>query len=235
MLSCRTVALLDPSDDRPLPVNCERIPFTSDRFYQDGRFLDAIPAWERLDSNKYHWPILADDDVVILADADAVIQRDLDDSERAALEDLGDAVMVGYNVRKGQLGCEELSMAGMKGDVNDVARAFRVTPDSLRECHMYNWGLVAAKVSTWKHLRNRYNEMTEGLDPQVHFRHPTWMQYLLCVALHEYKIPVVEMDYVMHSHGHFGLYKDTHGIKHRKLYYTHNLVFYAHYVPGVSY
>jgi hypothetical protein len=219
-LGCGAYALLDPDDKRDLPANVRRIPFRSDRFYQDGRFLDALPDLDR-------------DDVVILADADAVIQRDWSHAERALLENLGDAFAVGYNMKPGQTGLEELDILHFARPPAEVARALRLPLRILAETPMYNWGLVAAKVSTWRTLRMVYSAATRYLNPQDLFVHPTWMQYVLCVLLAHYQIPVVEFGYGTHSHTHFG-FRPQHAHKFGKLYYGEELVFFAHNIPGLA-
>src|SRR5262249_15463319 len=90
-----SLCLLHPDDDRPLPFGALRVACDLGGYeYQDGRFLDAVPA-------------LTDDDVVVLADADGIFQRDFSADELATLTDLRDGFALGYNVRPGQRGEEE--------------------------------------------------------------------------------------------------------------------------------
>lgn len=219
-LTCRTVALLEPDDKRELPANVERLPYVSSRFYQHGTFLDALPCHS--------------DDVVVLADADAVVQRDWSESERAMLDTLGDRLAVGFNMYPQQTGAEELDILRLTVPLEVAARALRLTPEDMTACPMYNWGLVAARVSTWRRLQDYYQAMTLGFDPQTLFVHPTWMQYVLCCALHKHGMPVVELGYQTHSHGHFTLTAD-HNVWKGKLRYKDEDVFLAHLVRGVCF
>jgi hypothetical protein len=227
-----TIALLDPADRRELPHKVDRLPYVGDRFYQDGKFLDALPL---LDAN----------DVAILADADAVIQRDLNDNERLMLDNLGDGIAAGWNMKPGQMGKDELGILRLAGGLSpDMGECFdrqlehaavmlRLTSSDMLACPMYNWGLVAAKVSTWRRLRALYAQHTAGLDPQILFEHPTWLQYALCCIVYKHGIPLVPMDYSLHSHQHFPMQPEHH-VWERKLFYKNELVFFAHLVGGVT-
>jgi hypothetical protein len=214
LLSCRTRALLDPDDARTLPANVQRINFRSDRFYQEGKFLDAMPD-------------LRPNDVVILADADAIIQRDLSEGETEFFEAIGDAIAIGYNIRPGQDGETELGLLRPKFPLDWTASAFRVSVHSLTKAKVYNWGLVAAKVSTWLRLRALYDASTLGINPQDFFKNPTWLQYILCVLAHHHGISIVEIGYHLHSHQHFG-FEQEHTIKDGKLRYKDREVFFVH-------
>jgi hypothetical protein len=216
-LSCRTCALLDPDDARTLPANVERIPFRSGRFYQAGQFLDAFNG------------TLDRDDVVVLADADALVQRDFTEAERAMLLNIGDAVAAGTNMGWEQIGQQEMDILRPKPSVERLAAALRVPEIVLCYTPMYNWGLVAAKVSTWNLLRKLYAATTRYTNPQSLFVHPTWMQFILNVLLTYYQVPVVEMGYGLHSHGHFGI-QDEHRKKDGKLHYKGEVVFYSHFI-----
>lgn len=218
-LTCRVVVLLDPSDKRELPQNVERYDFASDRFYQQGKFLDAFPHDK--------------DDIVILADADAVVQRDFNDAEQLAFDNLGGCLMAGPNMYPGQGGAEELDILKLIVPVEEAVQKLRVTAEVLMGLRMYNWGLVAGKASTWKRLQGYYEAMTFGFDPQTLFLHPTWLQYLLCAAVHRWAMPVVEMPYTVHSHQHFSV-RPEHNIRKGQLYYGNELVMFAHWFRGVT-
>ncbi len=223
-------ALLQSGDDRPLSDNVVRVVYEGDRFYQDGLFLDSIEATlHDLDDSRS----IYDEDVLILSDADAVIQRDLSESELGLLEGLGDGFLIGPNDEDVQYGESERYGLGLTHTLDETALRFWVSPDDLTKCRMYNCGLVAAKVSSWRRLRELYREMRGDSDPQEYFTSVAWMQYLLCVILHREQIPVVDMPLEMHSHDHFGL-RLEHGIKDRVLTYKGETVFFAHYIDGVT-
>lgn len=223
MLSSQTVCLLHPTDGRPLPLSTDRVRFTGDRFYQDGRFLDSVPP-------------LPPDRIVILADADAVLQRDFSDSELKLLDSLDDnSILAGpnMNMATNQLGAAELELLKPIAPLEKIAASLKVDVADLLECRMRNWGLVAARVSAWRTLQDHYAEAVGDANPQDWFTHPTWMQYLLCVMVHRHKMTLVDMPYTMHSHAHFGL-TTWHGIKNRVLFYKGERVLYAHYCQGVT-
>ena len=212
--SCRVVCLLDPADTRELPPNCERHPFTGDRCYQDGRFLDAMPG-------------APDDAVVILADADALVQRDFDAGELATFDRLKDGFALGYNKRPGQTGVEEYALLRPRQEISEAARVLGVSAATLRGAWVYNFGLAAARAGTWRQLRTLY-ATTVGDHGVDLFDYMAWMQYLICVTLHHRGIPVEELGYATHAHGHFGL-PDGCRVQGGKLYYRDRLVFFAHF------
>lgn len=219
-------ALLHPDDKRELPSNVWRMPFVSDRFYQQGTFIDAMA--QEIQSDDW------DNQVIMLADADAVIQRDLNDDERLMLDNLGDGFAIGYNMHPRQTGAEEQAILRLAVDKGYAANALRLTTKVLDECPMFNFGLVAGKVSTWRRLRKLYAHHTEACsNPQVLFVNPTWMQYVICAIIYAAGIPVVPMPYSMHSHQHFTMTPEHH-VRQRVLYYRYAPVFFAHYVAGVT-
>ncbi len=97
---------------------------------------------------------------------------------------------------------------------------------------VYNWGLAAARVKTWKVLREWYGRVI-GDKGNVLFGNPCYMQLLMCVGLHLLDIPVKLMGNHTHSHANFPLTPE-HSIRDRRLYYREELVFFAHNVPGVT-
>lgn len=224
-------ALLQPGDHRPLPEDVLRVEYSGDRFYQDGLFLDAIESARTLLDDE-DILILADD-ILILADADALIQRPLTERELGLLEGLGDAFMAGPNRDNTQLGENELNGLKLTRSLDETAQRFGVSQDDMLKCRVYNFGLVAAKVGSWRRLRRLYREAEGEGSPQDYFVSVAWMQYLLCVLLHRNDIEVVDMPLSMHSHDHFGL-RLEHGIEDRVLYYKDEVVFFAHYVSGVT-
>lgn len=230
-LGIKMYALLQSGDDRPLPDGVLRVIYEDDRFYQDGLFLGCIDAYL---GGRFTKEALSDDDVLILADADALIQRPLSEREVELLEGLGDAFLAGPNRDEVQYGENEV-MYGLRmtHSWEDTTRRFGVTRDDMTKCRMYNFGLVAAKVGSWRRLRKLYRDMRGEGDPQEYFGNVAWMQYILCVLLYKHNIQVVDMPLEMHSHDHFGL-RLEHGIKDRLLSYRGETVFFAHYVSGVT-
>lgn len=226
-------ALLQPGYDRQLPDNVIHVPFEGDRFYQDGLFLDSIDTLLAGGHNEDALNPLEDDDTLILADADGIIQRPFSEKDLGLLEGLDDAFMAGPNMDDLQTGDSERYGLGMKYPLEDTADRLGVSEDDLTKCQMRNWGLVAAKVSSWRKLRTLYRAMRGDSDPQDYFVSVAWMQYLLCVILHRNLIPVIDMPLSMHSHDHFGL-RLEHGIEDRVLTYKGETVFFAHYISGVT-
>ncbi len=222
MLSCRVACLLESGDDRPLPVNVERIPYAGDRYYQAGQFLDSLPLQD-------------DSELLVMADADAIVQRDFDADELATFDRMS-GVALGYNMRPGQQGRHELELLQPKMPLAELGGRVRLSAKSLEDCPMYNTGLMVARVKVWRRLLAAY-EGTVGAAMsragEMFFCYAgASMQYFICCVLHEYGIPVTELGYVTHSHGHFGLTGD-HTIHDRKLYYRGRLVFFPHFVGGV--
>lgn len=213
------VCLLDPADKRSLPTNCERVPYTGDRYYQHGSFLADVPG-------------VKDDDIVILADADAVVQRDLDAAELKTLHVLGDGFALGYNAGKGQKGEYEFRLLQPKVSVNAAAEQTGMTVPLLMKVPVYNTGLVAGRVESWHHLHFFYNQHFGPGVGETIFAYPAWMQYFVCLTLAYNAIPVTELGYETHSHGHFGL-SPWHAIADGRLTYMGQLVFFAHFVNGV--
>lgn len=220
MLTGRVVCLLDAKDRRPLPRGCERVAWQAkDCSFQDGRFLDALPN-------------VKDDDVVVLADADGVFQRDWSDAEREVLDGLGDAFALGYNMRPGQRGAEEFEALKPRQSLEEAAGALGIPAKDLRGCLLYNTGLMAARASSWRRLTKAFAEAFGGRGAEFFAMH-SWPQYFVCLALHRAGVPVVELGYETHSHGHFPLTPD-HAARHRRLYYRGELVLFAHNISGVS-
>lgn len=217
----RVVALLDPDDRRPLPRGVERHPYrTPGVLHQDGRFLEAIPG-------------VRDDDTVVLADADGVFQRDFDAAELDALAHLRGGFGLGYNFRPGQRGEEEFRELRPKTSVGEAAKALGVPAETLRGVWIYNTGFMAAKAGVWKGLRSRYATLFGEVDGSKLFCLHSWPQYLICLTLALTGIPVTELGYETHSHGHCPL-TPKHTAARRQLYYAGKLVLYAHNVGGIS-
>ncbi len=232
MLRGRVVALLSPDDRRPLPVNVQCYPYqTPGVLFQDGRFLDAIPD-------------VKDNDRVILADADGVFQRDFTTAELETLSDLDDGVALGYNVRPGQQGEEEYQRLGPRRGLEEAATALNLPASLLCGAWIYNTGFMAARARTWHRIRRLFietfmriqppgSEITSGGIGASLFRLPAWPQYFLCVLFTLHGIPVTELPFSCHSHGHVPL-TSLHRISRRQLYYDGKLVLYAHNVQGCS-
>lgn len=213
--SCRVVALLQPEDDRELSVSVERRDYLGDRFYQHGSFLDYLPE-------------LVDDDVLCMADADAVVQRDLSQEELATLDNLGDRVALGWNMRQGQTAEEELTSLGWRVSIEGTGHLLGV---DMSRSPMYNTGLMTARVKTWKRLRSLYDLiawMGSAISDNL-----CYQQMVICTLLHRHGIKIVEMPYSWHSHNHFGL-TPGHAIVDKKLLYKGQPVFYAHNVKSVT-
>ncbi len=220
-LSGRVVCLLNATDTRPLPVNAERRPYdTPGVLYQDGRFLEAIPC-------------VADDDVVVLADADGVFQRDYSAEELDTLSGLGGWVALGYNARPGQRGAEEHKMLRPRQPLTETARLLGVSPELLAGCWVYNTGLMAATVATWRELRDCFALSFPAVDGSRLFGLHSWPQLLLCYLFGLHGFPVTELGYETHSHGHLPL-TQKHTIARRQLYYDGKLVLFAHNCAGVT-
>ena len=212
------VCLLEPGDTRELPANCERVPFTGDRYYQAGQFLPDVPG-------------LAEDDLLIMADADAVVQRDWEPEELELMRG-AKGVCLGYNMRQGQQGRHELEILQPKLPLSEVGRQVKMSPKTLEDCPMYNTGLMSARVSVWRNVLRLYEEHAGGVMARCHdifFCYPSAsMQYFICCVLSECGVPVTEFGYVTHSHGHFGLPEGSR-IEANRLYYRDRLVFFAHF------
>lgn len=220
-LSCRVVCLLHPADTRPLPVNVGRAPYeTPGVLYQDGRFLDTVPG-------------VKDEDVVVLVDADGVFQRDFAADELRTLANVGGGVALGYNMRPGQRGAEEHEELRPRQCLAETAEALGLPEGLLAGAWVYNTGLVAARASTWRRVRALFAEAFGGRDAAALFGLHSWPQYLLCLLFQRHGIPVTELGYETHSHGHFAP-TSRHRIDRRRLYHDGGLVLFAHAVPGVS-
>ncbi len=219
-LACRVVALLDKSDSRPLPRFVERHPYQCPgTLYQDGRFLDAVPD-------------VRDDEVVVLADADGVFQRDFNRAELDTLADIGDGVALGYNMRPGQQGEEEYRELRPLQSLEQAAQTLGIAPDVMRRAWVYNTGFMAARAATWQRLRYLFAETFSGHGPDLFCLH-SWPQYFLCLLFSLHGIPVTELGFETHSHGHFPL-TQLHCIDKRQLWYDGRRVLFTHSVPGVS-
>jgi hypothetical protein len=218
---CRVVCLLHPEDRRPLPRGAERSPYlTPGVLHQDGRFLDAVPG-------------VADDDLVVLADADGVFQRDWDPDELDELDALKGGVALGYNVRPGQRGAEEYGRLCPRQPLAGAAAALGLPEEVLRGCWVYNTGFMAARAGVWRHIRRLFADTFGERGPDL-FGLPSWPQYLLCCLFCLHGIPVNELGYGTHSHGHCPL-TPKHHVARRQLYYAGRLVLFAHNVPGVCF
>jgi hypothetical protein len=233
-LSDRIVCLLDDSDDRRLPDNCERVSYKCEGvIHQDGRFVDTVPG-------------LKDDDIVILLDADGVIQRDLNYWERAVLNSMNGSFAMGYNVHPGQQGEEEYNLLKPKLNIYDAAQKLGTYSKILRNSWIYNTGMMAARTKTWRQLKELMTPIVDKKPEQLFEMH-SWPQYIICCSLFQGGVPVAELGYETHSHGHFRL-PDNHKIleesrlglqgnmlpPRRRLYYDGQLVFFAHNVNGIT-
>ena len=221
MLGCRVECLLSEDDSRPLPVNVTRVPYvTPGCCYQNGHFLDAMP-----------W--MLDNDILVLADADGVFQRDFSPAELQTLNDLDDlGFAIGYNVRPGQRGAEEYAMLRPKQPIEEAAVRLDLPLDILRGAWIYNTGLIAGRVAAWRRLRSLYARTVGDHGPGMFHLH-SWMQYFICLTFCVMGIPITELGFETHSHGHTPL-TPKHRIERRQLWYDGGLVLYAHAVGGVT-
>lgn len=187
--------------------------------YQDGRFLDA-PLGVR------------DDDLIVLADADGIFQRDFTTEELTTLHDLRGGFALGYNMRPGQQGQEEYQELRPKQSIEVAAELLNLPIELLRGAWIYNTGLMVGRVKDWKRLRKLFAETFGDRGPGL-FQLHSWPQYFLCLTFSLHGIPITELGYETHSHGHFPL-TPRHAIERRQLYYGKQLVLYAHNVSGVT-
>jgi hypothetical protein len=209
-LSCRTVALLEPSDRRKLPSNVERVPYIADGWNQDGRFLNALD--------------VPSDAVVVLADADAVVQRDPLPCEL----DPGDGVAMGWNWYPGQTCAEEYGACRPHRHYGD---SFGV---DLQRVPMRNGGLIAARADTWHWLHAVWADVFRIGGPMI-ADHTFCQQLFVCIAIEKVHLPLRTLGYATHTHGlgpkHL---TDDHTIRDGVLYHRGRIVFFAHHVKGVS-
>jgi hypothetical protein len=218
-LSCPKVAFLHPEDQMVLPEGVTRMAYSGDRFFYDGKFM--------LGSKD-----IGDDELVVLHDVDGVFQRDVLPGE---LDVPRDGIAAGWNSRRGEVGSEELARLGVKLDDRSLAGKIGLPQDLLRRAPIYNFGLVAARGSTWRYLAYLYNRHIWSQGPQL-FRNEHFQQYLVCLLLEHYHILVRPLGYETHSHGHFGLQRE-HNITNGVLRYKHHdgqVVLFAHKIKGVS-
>lgn len=218
-ISAPKVAFLHPKDQTVLPPGVTRMPYKGDRFFYDGKFL--------LDAKD-----IRDDELVVLFDVDGVFQRDVLPGE---LDVPMDGVAAGWNSRKGEAGSEELARLSPKYDTRTIAGKIGLPESLLRSAPMYNLGLVSARASTWRYMAYLYNRHVWAQGPQL-FGDVHFQQYLVCLLLEHYHIPVRPLGYETHSHNHYGMQRE-HNITEGKLYYPHRggkLVLFAHNVKGVS-
>lgn len=207
----RVIALLDPSDRRELPLGVERRDFVSDCFFYDGRFVEALD--------------VEDVENIVLIDADAVVQRAPRDGEL----ECRDGFAIGYNA-----GLEDTAALESKriAPFNSFEGMGRVVGVDLRTVPMRNMGITVAKAWRWRWLREAYAPLERDgyalLQDRLHF-----MQFFACIAIAKHGVPLRDLGYETHSHGHYGLTAD-HSIRDGQLLYRGQPVFFAHFVKGVT-
>ncbi len=156
---------------------------------QNGSFCDFVPA---------DW---LDDDVVIYCDADAYFQRPFTASELAAIASVKPMEMLAsYNCPN-----HEQTLLSEAADLfpkKPMAEIESLLP-GMGDMRCRNWGMVAARLSSWRELHNR----TVALWPTVDacFGNPARVQLACLYAVQSPGMTLSELPPLLHHHGHHGL------------------------------
>lgn len=142
---------------------------------------------------------LDDQDIICFTDGDIILQRGLNKKEKKMLSGMKDGdVMVGYNASPKDTLYNEALRLEYTGKVVDG-----ITNIDLREIPIYNTGVFIANKKTWWMLYEKYKELWPSVEDM--FEHYAKQQWLISYIVNADEYNVIEMDYGLHSHGHYGI------------------------------
>ncbi len=145
---------------------------------QAGHFLDHIPECE----------------VVIFTDADLIMHRPLDADEIEFLSSLKEGqVAACVNKHPDEMFAEELPMLYMRPEG---------PPPGYDGVRVFNTGFVAARVSTYRRLFDKWKELWPEFEPA--FQHYGKIQLAMCAATHRLGFEWVPLPHHICAQGHFG-------------------------------
>lgn len=141
------------------------------------------------------------DDTYIVVDGDAVFQRDFLQSEIDRFNSYDHNTLgIGYNASPDDTLLNEAGRLGT--DLTDVNETMKEWYGSL-DRKVYNTGFMAAKPAVYKAMKTFIEGEWDRFSPC--FKHYAKIQYLICVALFNLGVKIDELDYSIHTHGHFGI------------------------------
>jgi len=183
---------------------------------QQGQVLDVLPAVD-------------EGEVLVMMDADALVQRDLLPAERTLLAGLTEwEIALGPNRLEPETGAEEFELLQARYPLPHVAGLLGTR---LQNVPVYNCGFVAALPWVWRRLRRTYEELL-GRAGEC-FGNWRACQLLLCMAIQQLELKVVELPRTIHAHQHFGRHPDDQ-VRDGRLFVKDQLAFYAHHIPELG-
>lgn len=165
---------------------------------------------------------------VIFTDADAVFQRDFYPEERRRfLSYENDVIGVGYNNGPMDNLFEEHSR--LKPTIG-WPTAQKLMNIDMKKTPIYNGGFIVGCPAMWLRLQPEYTHMWNSFEQ--FWAIPQKTQFMLCAAVHRAKLRVDQLDYSIHSHGHFSGHKSTvtpfHTFDDQILRYKDQVVLFSH-------
>lgn len=177
---------------------------------QHGEFIKADGFDELVD----------EDDVVVFTDGDMTLQRNLTIEEIEKFRGLknGD-VFIGYNKSsEDNLEKEYKRLLPTKY----MSEVFRF---DLTKIKCYNSGVMAATKSTFKNILNHYGKLFGEVDKMM--RYYPKQQWLISFIIGSKYFNIIEMDYVIHNHTHYGKVKGSN-INNGIVTYNDEVVLFKH-------
>lgn len=140
---------------------------------------------------------LSDDDILFFTDGDIILQRELTEDEKNYFKSFKDGdVFVGYNQSPTDTLLNEYHRLGPISD--DPKKVFTI---DLTKYKIYNTGVLAMNVKTWKKLSDDYTKNFHNINNV--FRHYAKQQWLISMIIGLFGYNIIEMPYYIHNHDHY--------------------------------
>ena len=142
-----------------------------------------------------------EDDIIIFTDADAYFQRGFNESEISTFLSIPDGtMMVGYNKPN-----EDQSLLSESYDLFPKKPMDEIKVDfpNMENMVCRNFGMVIAKLSTWRELNNRTLNLWSACDSC--FDNPARVQLVSLYACQLPGMSIVDLPADCHAHGHHGI------------------------------
>ena len=164
--------------------------------------------------------LISDDDVIVFTDGDMILQRSLSEDELMRFRNLKhNDVFIGYNESIDDNLMKEYKRLLPTGYISDI---FKI---DLSKIKCYNSGVIGATKATFKKLSQFYGELYGDIDKMM--RYYSKQQWLISFIIGSKFFNVIEMDYDIHNHTHYGIV-DGSKIENKIVTYNDKIVLFKH-------
>jgi hypothetical protein len=185
---------------------------TQNKCLQHGEFLRS----------QYLLDHLKDNDVIFFTDGDMWLQKPLSHLEKTKYKSFKDFdIYIGYNANPNQKLSEEYHSLQPTGYISNS-----ISNQNWSNIKCYNTGVIAMNKKTWLFLMDEYCKLFNEVDKM--FSHYAKQQWLICYIIGTYKFNIIEMDYDVHNHDHFGPVPGTSVLENNIITYNNNIVLFKH-------